>query len=89
MISKLVNIFKVPELRKKIGFTLALLFVFRLGGIVLVPGLDGDAIKAFMELSKNNLFGLYIYLQEVFSLNFLFLLLVLCRIYQLQLLYSY
>ncbi len=59
MISKLVNIFKVPELRKKIGFTLALLFVFRLGGIVLVPGLDGDAIKAFIDLSKNNLFGLY------------------------------
>ena len=59
MINKLVNIFKVPELRKKIGFTLALLFVFRLGGIVVVPGLDKAAIAIFIETSKNNMFGLY------------------------------
>ena len=59
MISKIVNIFKVPELRKKIGFTLALLFVFRLGGIVLVPNIDRDAIDAFVKLSETNLFGLY------------------------------
>ena len=59
MISKIVNIFKVPDLRKKIGFTLALLFVFRLGGIVLVPNIDRDAIDAFIKLSETNLFGLY------------------------------
>tara|TARA_B100000401_G_scaffold288547_1_gene197432 strand:+ start:568 stop:1938 length:1371 start_codon:yes stop_codon:yes gene_type:complete len=62
MISKIVNIFKVPELRKKIAFTAALLFVFRLGGIVLVPGVDREVVKqfiAFSETGAGSIFGLY------------------------------
>ena len=59
MISKIINIFKVPELRKKIAFTAALLFVFRLGGIVLLPGLDRDLVGNFMTQSEGSLFGLY------------------------------
>ena len=62
MISKIVNIFKVPELRKKIAFTAALLFVFRLGGIVLVPGVDREVVKQFITFSETgagSIFGLY------------------------------
>ena len=62
MISKIVNIFKVPELRKKIAFTAALLLVFRLGGIVLVPGVDRTVIESFMDYSRTgagSIFGLY------------------------------
>ena len=59
MISKIINIFKVPDLRKKIGFTLSLLFVFRLGGIILVPGIDEQAKEIFSTDSEGNLFGLY------------------------------
>ena len=59
MISKIINIFKVPDLRKKIGFTLALLFVFRLGGIILVPGIDETVKQAFATDAEGNLFGLY------------------------------
>ena len=62
MISKIVNIFKVSELRKKITFTAALLFVFRLGGIVLVPGVDREVVKqfiAFSETGAGSIFGLY------------------------------
>ena len=62
MISKIVNIFKVPELRNKIAFTAALLFVFRLGGIVLVPGVDREVVKqfiAFSETGAGSIFGLY------------------------------
>ena len=79
MISKIVNIFKVPELRKKIAFTAALLLVFRLGGIVLVPGVDRTVIESFMDYSRTgagSIFGLYNFLLEVSFLNFLFLLLV-------------
>ena len=59
MISKIINIFKVPELRRKIGFTAAMLLVFRLGGIVLLPGLDSKIVQQFADASQNNLFGLY------------------------------
>ena len=62
MISKITNIFKVPELRNKIAFTAALLFVFRLGGIVLVPGVDREVVKEFIAFSQTgagSIFGLY------------------------------
>ena len=41
MIAKIVNIFKVKDLRKKLFFTFSLLIVFRLGGQVPIPGLGG------------------------------------------------
>ena len=56
---KFLNIFSVPELRKKIGFTISLLFVYRLGGIVLVPGLNRDIVTQFMNSSEQSLFGIY------------------------------
>ena len=59
MINKIVNIFKVPELRKKIGFTALMLLIFRLGGIVLLPGLNRDLVQNFVQQSEGNLFGLY------------------------------
>ena len=62
MISKIINIFKVPELRNKIAFTAALLFVFRLGGIVLVPGVDRAVVQDFVTYSEQgagSIFGLY------------------------------
>jgi len=40
MIGKIANIFKVKDLRKKIFFTLSLLFVFRFGGQITIPGVD-------------------------------------------------
>ena len=46
MISKITNIFKVKDLRKKVFFTLALLIIYRLGGQVIIPGFAGvDAIR--------------------------------------------
>ena len=40
MLEKLANIFRVPELRKRIFFTFALLFVYRAGAHVTIPGVD-------------------------------------------------
>jgi preprotein translocase subunit SecY len=44
MFSTFVNIFKVPELRNKILFTLALLAIYRIGYYVPVPGVNQQAM---------------------------------------------
>ena len=41
------NIFKIPELKKRIIFTLALLIVYRVGVHVPVPGIDSTALSSF------------------------------------------
>src|SRR5262245_20712518 len=46
MFSTFVNIFKVPELRNKILFTLALLAIYRVGWYVAVPGVDQQRMTA-------------------------------------------
>ena len=41
--------FRIPELRRRILFTLALLIIYRLGGHILLPGVDPSALASFME----------------------------------------
>jgi preprotein translocase subunit SecY len=50
------SIFKVEELRRRIFFTLALLVVYRIGGHIPTPGVDGSVIAR--ALSSNTIFGL-------------------------------
>ncbi|MGE4286254.1 MAG: preprotein translocase subunit SecY [Phycisphaerae bacterium] len=45
MLGKLLNVFKVPDLRKKILFTLLLLCIYRIGFHIPVPGTNPDVIK--------------------------------------------
>ena len=59
MVESLRNIFAVPDLRKRVFFTLALLGVYRVGHHIPTPGVDPKALAALAELAKNNLFGLY------------------------------
>ena len=56
---KFLNIFKIPDLRKKLAFTAGLLLVYRLGGKVPVPGIDKSALMEIMEAQQNSLLGLY------------------------------
>ena len=58
---KFINIFKIPDLRKKLAITAGLLLVYRLGGKVPVPGINKSALKAFMDgaTQQNSLLGLY------------------------------
>lgn len=56
MLETFRSIFKVEELRKRIFFTLALLIVYRIGGHVPTPGVDGSVLSA--ALSSNSIFGL-------------------------------
>ncbi len=43
MFEKLANIFKIPDLRRRVLFTLGLLAVYRIGGHLPTPGIDPAA----------------------------------------------
>jgi len=53
------NIFKIPELKKRIYVTLALLVVYRVGVHVPTPGIDGAALATFFAGKKGTLLGLF------------------------------
>ena len=59
MIDKIRNIFNIPELRKRILFTLSILLVVRIGAHIPIPGVDGEALGAAIQNFQNTLFGLY------------------------------
>ena len=51
------NIFKIPDLRKRVLFTLALLAVYRLGGHLPTPGIDANALEAYFKQNSGSLFN--------------------------------
>ncbi len=51
------NIFSVPELRKRIGWTLLLLFIFRLGSFIPLPGVNLEAFRQMMEQAQQGTAG--------------------------------
>lgn len=53
------NIFKIPELKKRILFTFALLIVYRIGVHVPTPGIDRIALSAFFKQTAGTLLGLF------------------------------
>ena len=59
MIQTFQNIFKVPELRKRVLFTLGVLVVFRIGSQIPTPGIDAKAMSEFFGQLSGTLFGLY------------------------------
>jgi len=55
MISAFTNTWKIPELRDRILFTLALIVIIRLGVHITLPGVDGTVIKHYLDsLQQNN-----------------------------------
>src|SRR3954469_18975218 len=59
MFEKLANIFRVADLRTRVFFTLAMLFVYRLGGHILTPGVDPTALERAMSSQAGSLLGFY------------------------------
>lgn len=59
MIGGFQNITKIPELKKRILFTLFMLAVYRLGCHIPTPGIDGVALAAFFSTKQGTLFGLF------------------------------
>ena len=57
MFDKLANIFRIPDLRKRILFTLAMLAVYRLGGHIPTPGINADKLQQFFQQNQGSFLG--------------------------------
>ncbi len=53
------NILKIPELKKRVIYTFALLSVYRIGVHVPAPGIDSAALASFFARAKGTLLGLF------------------------------
>jgi preprotein translocase subunit SecY len=58
MLQSFKNIWEIPDLRKRVLFTLGILAVYRLGSHVPTPGINPKALIDFFEQNKANWFGL-------------------------------
>jgi len=58
MLQSLRNIWDIPDLRKRVLFTLGLLAVYRLGNHIPTPGIDAKSLIDFFEQNRSNWFGL-------------------------------
>ena len=58
MLQSIRNIWDVPDLRKRVLFTLGLLAVYRLGNHIPTPGINAKALIDFFEQNRANWFGL-------------------------------
>jgi preprotein translocase subunit SecY len=71
MISAFVNIFKIPDLRQRILFTLAMIVIVRVGYAITLPGVNPHVLQAWVDLKQaapgNNPFAAAAALVNVFS----------------------
>jgi len=58
MLQALRNIWEIPDLRRRVLFTLGLLAVYRLGNHVPTPGINPQSLVDFFEQNRGNWFGL-------------------------------
>jgi len=59
MITKLQEIFSIPELKRRVLFTMALLVVYRVGGHITTPGVDASVLAEFFARQRGTILGLY------------------------------
>jgi len=55
----LQNIFKIPELKKRVLFSLGMLAVYRIGCFIPTPGIDRIALASFFKQAQGTLLGLF------------------------------
>src|SRR5579862_8931810 len=53
------NVFRIPDLRKRVLFTLAMLAVYRLGGHIPTPGINMVAWEQFFSRASGTIFGFF------------------------------
>ena len=58
MFEKLANIFRIPDLRKRVFFTMGLLAVYRLGSHIPTPGINAAALQKIFEQNRGSFLGL-------------------------------
>ncbi len=56
-IDAVANVFRVPDLRKRVLFTLGLLAVYRFGAFIPTPGIDTARLQEFFQQQAGTLFG--------------------------------
>jgi preprotein translocase subunit SecY len=57
MLDRLLNIFRIPDLRKRVLFTLAMLAVYRIGGHLPTPGVNFVKLEQFFEQNRGSFLG--------------------------------
>ena len=57
MFEKLANIFRIPDLRRRVLVTLALLAVYRVGGHIPTPGINADLLAQFFQQQQGTFLG--------------------------------
>jgi len=57
--SGLASAANIPELRKRVIFTLLMLMVYRMGVQIPTPGINGEALSAFFQQNASTLFGMF------------------------------
>ncbi|MGA2468700.1 MAG: preprotein translocase subunit SecY, partial [Thermodesulfobacteriota bacterium] len=68
MISGAQNIFKIPELKRRILMSFLFLAVYRIGVHIPTPGINGDALASFFAAARGTLFSLIDMRGTLFSL---------------------
>jgi len=59
MFEKIANIFRIPDLRKRVLFTLGLLAVYRIGAHVPTPGINAESLMQFFNQNSGSALGLF------------------------------
>src|SRR3989338_219281 len=67
MLSAFANCFKIPELKKKIIFTLGIVAVYRIGCYIPTPGINGAVLAEFFEKINNTSCGSIFTIMNMFS----------------------
>lgn len=57
MFEKFANIFRIPDLRKRVFFTLALLAVYRIGSFIYTPGVNWQQFQQYFDQNQGGLLG--------------------------------
>ncbi|MBN1871539.1 MAG: preprotein translocase subunit SecY, partial [Candidatus Omnitrophica bacterium] len=67
MFESFINIFKIPDLKKKVLITLGLIAVYRIGAFIPTPGIDSSKLLLFFERMAQTAGGTLFGLINVFS----------------------
>jgi preprotein translocase subunit SecY len=57
MLKSFADIFKIPELKRRVLFTLAIIAAYRLGAAIPIPGVNAAALKSLFDMHRNSLLG--------------------------------
>ncbi|MDR1952652.1 MAG: preprotein translocase subunit SecY [Elusimicrobiota bacterium] len=57
MLKSFLDIFRVPELQKRVLFTLGIIIAYRIGATIPIPGVNAEAVKSLFAANANGLLG--------------------------------